>query len=236
MYKQTIEILGYLNRCQPVSLSKHDPLERNLKKASYWLLFCGMGFVALLFLTVCLYRIYPFGGLRVFAMILFIAAVFFLLLSLLVEPLGALVGLVRWKTQVLTNLLCEINHDELHARHLLRYSMKERDYVEYCLQVKIANGENRVKLFFGEKTAIIALFLFSFVTMKELVGWDWFTSIISWEGGWSGSINKLVWFFWALLMGFSLGAIATKINVARYYYQMSLLKLATKLQALDSVK
>jgi len=52
--------------------------------------------------------------------------------------------------------------------------VKECDYAEYCLQVKIANGENRVKLFFSEKTAIFTLFLLSSFTIKELVGWDWF--------------------------------------------------------------
>ena len=58
-----------------------------------------------MFLTVCLYRICPSGGLRLFAIILFIMAVLFPLVSLLVEPLGTLAGLVHWKTQALTNLL-----------------------------------------------------------------------------------------------------------------------------------
>lgn len=103
--------------------------------------------------------------------------------TLLVEPVLMLLGISKWKTMTLTRFLKEVREDEGHVAVLGHYEENELQYAEFQLMKKITANENRVKVFFGEKTAVFALLAFSVPFMKELFGWNVSFSVFSWGDG-----------------------------------------------------
>lgn len=224
MLHRVDEILGYLNRCERTTSSQADPLEILAKKLSLRGLAVGFILLLLMLLSLGIYSFFPDD------IIIFISKAFYILLmisglfSLLIEPAVMLLGLFKWKTMALTRFLKEVQEDENHVAGLAHYEEKELQYAEYQLEKKITANENRIKVFFGEKTAIFALLAFSIPFMKEIFGWNVRLPIFSWNEGSSGYIRTLLGFIWALIFGISLGAIALKLVNERYKYQLTLLK------------
>lgn len=142
----------------------------------------------------------------------------------ILTPALMLLSLFKWKTMTLTHFLKEVQEDEGYVTALSRYEENELQYAEFLLMKKITANENRVKVFFGEKTAVFALLAFSVPFMKELFGWNVSLSVFRWEGGFSGYADTLLGLVWALIFGMSLGAIALKLATERYKYQLSQLK------------
>lgn len=218
------EILGYLNRCERTTSNQADPLELLAKRLSLRGLI--VSFILLLLM------LFPLGSYAFFPEKLFIlvSKFFFILMmlsgvfTLLIEPALMLLGLFKWKTMTLTRFLKEIQEDEGHVAALSRYAENELKYAEFQLTKKITANENRVKVFFGEKTAVFALLAFSIPFMKEIFGWNVNFSVFRWVGGFSGYADTLLGFVWALIFGMSLGAIALKLATERYKYQLCLLK------------
>lgn len=164
-------------------------------------------------------RVFILAG-KVFFILMMLSCMF----ALLVEPILMLFGLFKWKTMTLTRFLKEVQEDEAHVRVLSQYGEKELQYAEYQLMKKITANESRVKVFFGEKTAVFALLAFSVPFMKEFFGWNVGLSLFRWEGNFSGYANTLLTYMWALVFGMSFGAVALKLVTERYKYQLSLLK------------
>lgn len=218
------EILGYLNRCERTTSNQADPLELLAKRLSLRGLIVSFILLLLMLLPLGVYAFFPeklFIPMSKFFFILMILSGIF---TLLVEPALMLIGLFKWKTMTLTRFLKEVQEDEGHVAALSRYEENELQYAEFQLMKKITANENRVKVFFGEKTAVFALLAFSVPFMKELFGWNVSFSVFRWEGGFSGYADTLLGFVWALIFGMSLGAIALKLATERYKYQLSLLK------------
>lgn len=218
------EILGYLNRCERTTSNQSDPLEILAKRLSLRGLIVSFILLLLMLLPFGIYAHFPEGVLILVSQIFFILLMLSCIFTLLVEPALMLLGLFKWKTMTLTRFLKEVREDEGHVATLERYAEKELQYAEYQLVKKITANENRIKFFFGEKTAIFALLAFSVPFMKDLFGRELNLSAFRWEDSFSGSVDILLGFVWALIFGMSLGAVALKLVTERYKYQLSLLK------------
>ena len=218
------EILGYLNRCERTTLNQADPLELLAKRLSLRGLIVSFIFLLLMLLPLGIYAFFPEKLFILVSKFLFILMMLSGIFTLLVEPVLMLLGLFKWKTMTLTRFLKEVQEDEGHVAALSRYDANELQYAEFQLIKKITANENRVKVFFGEKTAVFALLAFSVLFMKELFGWNVNFSFFLWGNGFSGYADIWLGFVWALIFGMSLGAIALKLVTERYKYQLSLLK------------
>lgn len=218
------EILGYLNRCERTTSNQKDPLENLAKTLSLRGLIASFVLLLLMLLLLGIYALFPERLFILASNFFFILMILSGMFTLLVEPILMLLSLFKWKTMTLTRFLKEVQEDEGHIAALGRYEEKELQYAEYQLMKKITANENRVKVFFGEKTAVFALLAFSVPFMKELFGWNVSLSAFRWGGGFSGYADTLLGFLWALIFGMSLGAVALKIVTERYKYQLSLLK------------
>ncbi|EBA4609553.1 hypothetical protein CTZ44_10380 [Salmonella enterica] len=217
------EILGYLNRCERTTSNRADPLELLAKRLSLRGLIVSFIFLLLMLLPLGIYAFFPEKLFILVSKFFFILMMLSGIFTLLVEPALMLLGLFKWKTMTLTRFLKEVQEDEGHAA-LSRYEENELQYAEFQLIKKITANENRVKVFFGEKTAVFALLAFSVPFMKELFGWNVNFSVFLWGDDFSGYTDTLLGFVWALIFGMSLGAIALKLATERYKYQLSLLK------------
>lgn len=218
------EILGYLNRCERITSNQADPLELLAKRLSLRGLIVSSIFLLLMLPPLGIYAFFPEKLFISVSKCLFILMMLSGIFTLLVEPALMLLGLFKWKTMTLTRFLKEVQEDEGHVAALSRYDENELKYAEFQLIKKITANENRVKTFFGEKTAVFALLAFSVPFMKELFGWDVNFSFFLWGNAFSGYADTLLGVVWALIFGMSLGAIALKLVTERYKYQLSLLK------------
>lgn len=218
------EILGYLNRCDRTTSNQTDLLEVLAKRLSLRGLIASFILLLLMFLSLGINSFFPENAFILISKFFFILMMLSGMFTLLVEPVLMLLGLFKWKTMTLTRFLKEIHEDEEYVSVLSRYEAKELQYAEYQLMKKITTNENRVKVFFGEKTAVFALLAFSVPFMKEFFGWSLSLPAFRWGDGFSGYADTLLWFVWALIFGMSLGGVALKIVTERYKYQLSLLK------------
>ncbi|EPT9140728.1 hypothetical protein ACVTKY_004787 [Klebsiella michiganensis] len=218
------EILGYLNSCERTVSSQTEPLEILAKKWSWYGIITNLIFMVLTLLMLGLHNLWPWGKFILIGQLSLILLMLGGMFTLLIEPVIALLGLFKWKSMSLTRFLREIQEDEAHVARLSHYEEKELQYAEYLVEKKISANENRIKFFFGEKTAVFALLAFSVPFMKELFGWKISLLVFSGGEGFAGYVSMLLGFVWALVFGMSLGAIALKISTGRYQYQQSLLK------------
>lgn len=218
------EILGYLNRCERVTSYQADPLELLAKRLSLRGLIVSFLLLLLMLLPLGIYAFFPEKLFILVSKYIFILMMLSGIFTLLVEPVLMLLGISQWRKMTLTRFLKEVQEDEGRVAVLGHYKENELLYAEFQLMKKITANENRVKVFFGEKTAVFALLAFSVPFMKELFGWNVSFSVFSWGDGFTGHADILLGFVWALIFGMSLGAIALKLVTERYKYQLSLLK------------
>ncbi|HHO0221913.1 TPA: hypothetical protein ACRR48_003780, partial [Klebsiella quasipneumoniae] len=117
-------------------------------------------FLLLMLLPLEIYAFFPEKLFIIVSKFLFILMMLSGIFTSLVEPVLMLLGLFKWKTMTLTRFLKEVQEDEGHVAALSRYEENELQYAEFQLIKKITANENRVKVFFGEKTAVFALLAF----------------------------------------------------------------------------
>lgn len=131
---------------------------------------------------------------------------------------------------MLVSLTQEIEKDERNAMRLMEFNEVELQYAKYWIELKIARNESRLKLFFGDKTAALALLGLSWPVIKELGGLEWVSSTFSHFLAPGHVLDTLIWMFLALLLGLSLGGVMMKNVNEKYKYQVSLIELTLKLK------
>lgn len=195
--------------------------------------------LSIVFLVICvvLTIIHQYSPLSSFvkSLVLFIAllAQFFAMLILVPDIIIGLVTLIMWRQHMLVSLLQEIDKDENNAARLLMFHAEELEYAKHWLETKIARNEYRLKLFFGDKTAALALLGLSWPVVKELGGWSWLSSSFSHFFSADNIPETIILLCLAILLGMSLGGVMMKNINEKYKYQVSLLSLALKLKEMD---
>jgi hypothetical protein len=114
----------------------------------------------------------------------------------------------------------------------MEFTDVELNYAKYWIELKIARNDSRLKLFFGDKTAALALLGLSWPVIKELGGLEWISSTFSHFLAPGHILDTIIWMCLALLLGLSLGGIMMKNVNEKYKYQVSLIELALKLRTM----
>ena len=156
------------------------------------------------------------------------------ILSFLPDLIVGIVTIIMWKRHMLTSLIEEIDKDEQNAHLLMIFKTDELQYAKFWIETKISRIEARLKLFFGDKTAAIALLGLTWPVVKELGGLGWLSSTYNNFMTTGHVIDTIIWLCLALLLGFSLGGIMLKNINERYKYQVSLIELCFKLKSMDN--
>lgn len=133
-----------------------------------------------------------------------------------------------WRRHMLVSFNQEIDKDEKNAIRLMEFNENELHYAKYWIEMKIARNESRLKLFFGDVTAAMALLGSSWPMVTELGGLAWISTSFSHFLTPGNILDTVIWLCLVLLLGLSLGGIMMKNVNERYKYQVSLIGLALK--------
>lgn len=173
---------------------------------------------------------------RTMALITGLLAQVFALLMLMTDIVVGMATLVMWKKHTLESFLREVDQDEKHATELTAFHEDELQYAQFWIEKKISRNESRLKLFFGDKTAAIALLGLCWPVVKETGGLENLPGIFSHFMVPGNMLDTFIWMILAVLLGLSLGGIMLKNINERYSYQVSLIELTQKLKAMKEKK
>lgn len=151
------------------------------------------------------------------------------LLSVAIRSIGLLLLATRWKSVTLTTLLREVEVDEGHARGLGAFSKGAMDRAEQHLRLKLSRLERRAGAFLGDKTAVLSLIALTMPIVKEAGGFSWIRRGLDTSSGFTSWESMTVYFF-AFLLGISLGAIGLKMLAERIRYQLEVLSLGQSMR------
>lgn len=232
MYRIT-QIISLLSNSKSKPIKEWSKGERIAKRCKYWLLGLSLFF---LFLCAMFATIHGYSHLsqssKFIALCLAIIAQLFALLSFFPDIIIGVVTLIKWQQHILVSLMQEIDKDEKNAMRLMEFTEVELKYAKYWIKLKIARNDSRLKLFFGDKTAALALLGLSWPVIKELGGLEWISSTFSHFLAPGHILDTIIWLCLALLLGLSLGGIMMKNVNEKYKYQVSLIELALKLKTM----
>lgn len=234
MYRieQIISSLSYCKSAPVKSLSKG---ERVAKKAQNWLLGLSMLFFVVCLVLAIIHQHRPLSPpVKTFAVIIALLAQLFAILLLLPDIVIGLATLIMWRRHMLVSLIQEIDKDEKNATRLMAFHADELQYAKYWIETKIARNESRLKLFFGDKTAALALLGLSWPVVKELGGLSWLSTSLSHFLSAENIPDTIILLCLAILLGMSLGGVMMKNINEKYKYQVSLLELALKLKEMNA--
>lgn len=158
------------------------------------------------------------------ALLIAILVQLFGLLSVAMRSMGVLLLATRWKRVALTTLLREVEVDEGHARSLGTFSKGVMDRAEQHLRLKLSRLERRAGAFLGDKTAVLSLIALTMPIVKEAGGLSWVRRGLDTSAGFT-SWESMTLYFFAFLLGVSLGAIGLKMLAERIRYQLEVLSL-----------
>ena len=232
MYRieQIISLLSYFKSAPVKAWSKG---ERVAKKFQFWFLVLAVSSFIICLVLAGIHHYSPLSqSTKTVALILALLTQFFGMLLLLPDIIIGLVTLVMWRRHMLVSFIREIAKDEKNAMRLMEFNENELQYAKYWIEMKIARNESRLKLFFGDKTAALALLGLSWPIVKELGGLAWISTSFSHFLTPGNILDTVIWLCLALLLGLSLGGIMMKNVNERYKYQVSLIDLAMKLKAM----
>lgn len=227
------EIISLLSNSKSAPVKAWSKGERVAKKIQYWFLF-----LAILSAFICVGVFFindqiPLSQYNKNVALCFILSTpLFALLSFLPDIIIGVLILIKWRQHMLVSLAQEIDKDEKNAKRLMEFSEVELQYTKYWIELKIARNDSRLKLFFGDKTAALALLGLSWAIIKELGGLDWVSLTFSHFLVPGHILETIIWLCLALLLGLSLGGIVMKNVNEKYKYQVSLIELALKLKNL----
>lgn len=233
MYRIT-QIISLLSNSKSVPVKVWSKGERIAKKFQYW--FLGL---AIFVFVICaglaiIHNYIPLSqSIKFIVLCLSLLIQVFALLSFFPDIIIGVFTLIMWRQHMLVCLTKEIEMDEKNARRLMEFSEVELRYAKYWIELKIARNESRLKLFFGDKTAALALLGLSWSVIKELGGLVWISSTYSHFLAPGHVWDTLIWMCLASLLGLSLGGIKTKNVNEKYKYQVSLIELALKLRVMQ---
>lgn len=149
------------------------------------------------------------------------------LLSVIVRSMGILLLALRWKRITLTTLLHEVEVNESHALSLTAFSEDVQERAEQHLRLKLSRLERRIGVILGDKTAVLSLIVLTIPIVKEAGGLSWIRQVFDSSYNFT-SWESLSLYFFAFLLGISLGAIGLKMLAERIRYQLEILSLARK--------
>jgi hypothetical protein len=136
--------------------------------------------------------------------------------------------MLNFKKEVFNDLICEIDNDEQNIQNLIPYSLTELNYSIDWLNIKIKRVKSRINDFFGEKTAVLSILGLAYSAVQGVGGLNKLGDTISKGLFNSGTVNTLIVFGLAFLLGLSLGALALK-NVANHLqYLKEILEITKK--------
>lgn len=232
MYR-IMQIISLLSNSKSAPVKAWSKGERVAKIFQYWFLSLA---VLSIFICVVVFFINDQIPLSQYnknvALYLILSTPLFALLSFLPDIIIGVLILIKWRQHMLVSLAQEIDKDEKNARRLMEFNEVELQYAKYWIELKIARNDSRLKLFFGDKTAALALLGLSWPIIKELGGLDWISSTFSHFLVPGHILDTIIWLCLALLLGLSLGGIMMKNVNEKYKYQVSLIELALKLKSL----
>lgn len=233
MYRIT-QIISLLSNSKSKPVKEWSKGERIAKRCKYWFLGLSLFF---LFLCAMFAIVHGYSHLshpaKFIALCLALTAQIFALLSFFPDIIIGVVTLIKWQQHMLVSLIQEIDKDEKNAKRLMEFTRVELDYAKYWIELKIARNDSRLKLFFGDKTAALALLGLSWPVIKELGGLGWISSTFSHFLAPGHIVDTIIWMCLALLLGLSLGGIMMKNVNEKYKYQISLIDLALKLRSMQ---
>lgn len=233
MYHIT-QIISVLSNSKSKPIKAWSKGERIAKKLQYWFLGLALFFF---FLCAALAIIHSYNPLsqsaKFIALCLTVITQIFALLSFFPDIIIGVFTLIMWRQHMLVSLMQEIDKDEKNAKRLMEFTEVELGYAKYWIELKIARNDSRLKLFFGDKTAALALLGLSWPVIKELGGLGWISSTFSQFLAPGHIVDTIIWMCLALLLGLSLGGIMMKNVNEKYKYQISLIDLALKLRTMQ---
>ncbi|EOG1992450.1 hypothetical protein [Klebsiella pneumoniae] len=232
MYRIT-QIISLLSNSKSASVKAWSKGERVAKKCQYWFLgLAVLSFAICVGLAIVNNKIPLSQSTKHMVLYLILSTPLFASLSFLPDIIIGFLILIKWRQHMLVSLTQEIDKDEKNARRLMEFSEVELQYAKYWIELKITRNDSRLKLFFGDKTAALALLGLSWPIIKELGGLDWISSTFSHFLVPGHVLDTIIWLCLALLLGLSLGGIMMKNVNEKYKYQVSLIELALKLKSL----
>lgn len=229
-----ISLLSSFSASPANVLSKRD---KNSKGLQQGFLILSIVFFLILLVLAVVQQLSPLPTyLRTMALISGLLAQVFALLMLMTDIVVGMATLMMWKKHTLEAFLREIKQNEKHATQLMAFHEDELQYAQFWLEKKISRNESRLKLFFGDKTAAIALLGLCWPVVKEIGGLENLPVIFSHFMVPGNMLDTFIWVILAVLLGFSLGGIMLKNINERYSYQVSLIELTQKLKAMKEKK
>lgn len=221
-------LLTKLSNLQPYRPSDQIGREqRNTERMANWMLGIGCGLLLSVLLLAIYLHFWNPAATWIKPTALWIAVIVQVLglLSLLVRSMGVLLLATKWKRISLTTLLREVEVDEAHAQSLVSTTSPHlRKRAEQHLQLKQSRLERRITSVLGEKTAAGSLIALTLPMMKEAGGFSQLQNAMS--SGFNLTNWELLFvYFFAFVLGASLGAIGLKVIAGRIRYQLEILAL-----------
>lgn len=231
MYRieQIISLLSYFKSAPVKAWSKG---ERVAKKFHVWFLVLAVSSFIICLVLAGIHHYSPLSqSTKTVALILALLTHFFgmlLLLPDIIIGLVTLVTLVMWRRHMLVSFIREIAKDEKNTLRLMEFNESELQYAKYLIEMKIARNESRLKLFFGDKTAALALLGLLWSRVKEPGGLAWISTSFNHFLTPANILDTVIWrLCLVLLLRLTLGGMMKNVN-ERYKYQVSLIDLRSK--------
>jgi hypothetical protein len=237
MMYQVLEIISLLGSFKSASFKVLSKGEHLVKRFQFVFLMVAVTLILESIVLVVVHHVSPLPkyvsqtGL-IFALIAEISALLFIFSE--VYLFVATLVMLKKRTHVM--FLQEVDHDEKHAMKLVGYSERELQYAQDWIETKISRNESRLKLFFGNKTTILALLGLGWPVVKEMGGLKELPSIFNNFLSTGYFLESILWIFLAIIVGLSLGGIFIKNINERYSYHVSLIKLTIKLKMMMESK
>lgn len=203
--------------------------QRVLERAANWMLGIACGLILLIVPLAMYFHFWDPTAqwVKTTALTIAIGAQILSLLSVIVRSMGILLLALRWKRITLTTLLHEVEVNESHALSLTAFSEDVRERAEQHLRLKLSRLERRIGVILGDKTAVLSLIVLTIPIVKEAGGLSWIRQVFDSSYNFT-SWESLSLYFFAFLLGISLGAIGLKMLAERIRYQLEILSLARK--------
>lgn len=227
------EIVSTMSRLEDSLIKVERKGEALEKRIRHWFLILAVVPFLISLVLVVVHHFNPLSSIfKSIGLYMALVSQVFGVLLLFSESIIGIISIIRWKTYLSKYFTLEIERDEEYAKSLFKYEKHELLYAKYWIETKVSRNESRLKLFFGDKTAAIALLGLSWPVIKAFGGLEWLSKSISHFMMPGNLPDTVLLVFLALLLGMSLGGLVIKNINERYKYQISLIELTVKLKEL----
>lgn len=228
MYRvnQIIKTISEMNTYAPYKIiNKKSNLLRKIQVYSFLTSLFSL-FLMVLIAVIYKYFSLPKDPFILAALILYAINSIACIIYLFTPIIPGIKFMLNFKKEIFNDLICEIDNDEQNILNLMPYSLTELNYCTDWLSIKIKRVKSKINDFFGEKTAVLSILGLAYSAVQGIGGLNKLGDTISKGLFNSGTVNTLIAFGLAFLLGLSLGALALK-NVANHLqYLKEILELA----------